>query len=265
MDALQRFDLRLFTLGGSAVTLWDLTFVLVASAVLVIVSGRLRRFIERRLERHTHIDAGTRLAVGSLVRYTVLVVGFLAIIDAAGIRLTSVSVLAGAVGVGVGFGLQNILSNFISGLIVMIERPVRPGDRIEVTGVEGAVIEIGARATTLLTNENVLVIVPNQKLITENVKNWQHYGDTWHLRLTVAVDNESDAEGARSALIDAAKAHSDLLPDMPPTVRLALNSGSLGLELRVQTHKPLSEHAELISTLNFLVLSELRKRQIKLA
>jgi small-conductance mechanosensitive channel len=97
------------------------------------------------------------------------------------------------------------------------------------------------------------------------VKNWQHYGDTWHLRVAVAVDKESDAEAARSALIDAAKAHSDLLPDAPPTVRLALNSGSLGLELRVRTHKPLSEHAELISTLNFLVLAELRKRRIKLA
>src|SRR5205085_7299792 len=149
----------------------------------------------------------------TLVRYTTLVIGFLVIMQAAGINLTTFNVVAGAVGVGVGFGLQNIVSNFISGLIVMFERPVKLGDRIEVGGVEGSVTDIGARATTLLTLDNVAAIIPNQKLITETVKNWQHGSGTWQLRIAIAAKYGSDLNAVREAMLSTAAEKKDVLKD----------------------------------------------------
>jgi len=162
--------------------LWDVGFIAIALIVLFWFTGLLRRWLDRRLAGYTHIDEATRQTIGTLVRYTTLMIGFLVIMQAAGINLTTFNVVAGAVGVGVGFGLQNIVSNFISGLIVMFERPVKIGDRIEVGGIEGSVVAIGARATTVLTVDNVAAIVPNQKLIIETVKNWQHGNGMWQLR-----------------------------------------------------------------------------------
>ena len=182
VQGLDRFDIRLFTLGGTPITLWDVGFIAIALIVLFWFAGFLRRWVDGRLARHTHIDEATRQTIGTLVRYTTLMIGFLVIMQAAGINLTTFNVVAGAVGVGVGFGLQNIVSNFISGLIVMFERPVKIGDRIEVGGIEGSVVAIGARATTVLTVDNVAAIVPNQKLIIETVKNWQHGNGMWQLR-----------------------------------------------------------------------------------
>src|SRR5947199_1082318 len=122
---LDRFDVRLFTLGGTPITLWDIGFVVVGLIVLFWFSGFLTRWLDRRLAGHTHLEATTRHTIGLLVRYTTLVIGFMIIMQAAGINLTTFTVIAGAIGVGVGFGLQNIVSNFVSGLIVMFERPVK--------------------------------------------------------------------------------------------------------------------------------------------
>ena len=215
---------------------------------------------------HTHLDIGTRQAIGSLARYVMLVIGFVIIMQAAGINLTTFNVLAGAVGVGVGFGLQNIVSNFISGLIVMLERPVKPGDRINVDAVEGSVVEIGARSTRVLTNENVTAIVPNQKFITETVKNWEHTEGIWQIRLCVNVKNDSDAKAVREGLLAVTVGHPDVISDPPPAVRLtAIIGGSLSFEVRARTPLGVHRHADLLSELNFSLLEELGKRGVKLA
>src|SRR5437773_1713364 len=185
VQELDRFDVRLFTLGGTPITLWDIGFVVVGLIALFWFSGFLKRWLDRRLAGHTHLDETTRRTIVSLVRYTTLVIGFMIIMQAAGINLTTFNVVAGAIGVGVGFGLQNIVSNWVSGLIVMIERPVKLGDRVDIGGVEGSIVEIGTRATTVLTIDNVAAIVPNQKLITEIVKDWRHGNGGWPLRLAI--------------------------------------------------------------------------------
>src|SRR5437016_3480817 len=155
VQELDRFDVRLFTLGGTPITLWDIGFVVVGMIVLFWVSGCLTRWLDRRLAGHTHLDPTTRHTIDSLVRYTTLVIGFMIIMQAAGINLTTFTVVAGAIGVGVGFGLQNIVSNWVSGLIVMIERPVKLGDRVDIGGVEGSIVAIGKRAATVRTTYHV--------------------------------------------------------------------------------------------------------------
>jgi small-conductance mechanosensitive channel len=262
---LGRFDVKLFTLGGTPITVWDVGFVIVAFVALFWFSGFLKRWMARRLERHTHLDDSTRQTIGTLVRYVTLVIGFMVIMQAAGINLTTFHVLIGAIGVGVGFGLQNIVANLICGLIVMFERPVKAGDRVRVGDVEGSVIEIGARATTVLTLDNVAAIVPNQKLITEIVKNWQHGSGTWQLRIAVPAKYGSDLDAAREAMLSIAAASRDVLHDPPPVVRLTtLAGGSLGFEMRLQTALGVTDHPDLVSELNFALMRELAKHGIAL-
>ena len=260
-----RFDVRLFTLGGTPITLWDLGFVAVSLILLFAFTAWLKRWTARRLASYTHLDLGARQTIATLIRYVTLVIGFLVIIQAAGINLTTFNVLAGAVGVGVGFGLQNIASNFISGLIVMFERPVKLGDRVDIGGVEGSVINIGARATTLLTLDNVAAIVPNQKLITETVKNWQHGNGTWQARICITAKYGNDPAAVRDAMLAVAAANGDVLKDPPPTVRLTtLAGGALAFELRMLTALPVPEQPDLLSALNFALMDELGRRKIAL-
>src|SRR5690606_8559421 len=132
-----------------------------------------------------------------------------AIVQTVGIDLTTFNVLAGALGIGVGFGLQNVVSNFIAGLIIMFERPVKIGDRIVVGGVAGNVIDIGARSTTVLDNDNIAVIVPNAKFITENVINWKYNDDRVRFRVPVSVAYGSDAQQVKRVLLEVAAAEAD--------------------------------------------------------
>ena len=262
---LDRFDVRLFTLGGTPITLWDIGFIVFGLIALFWGTAMMQRWLVRRLEGHTHLETGTRNTIASLARYATLVIGFLIIMQAAGINLTAFTVLAGAIGVGVGFGLQNIVSNFISGLIVMFERPVKLGDRVEVAGIEGSVIAIGARATTVLTVDNVAAIVPNQKLITEVVKNWQHGTGKWSLSVEVAAKPGSDPTAVRDAMLNVARANRDVSPEPPPAVRLTtLKGGALAFELRVATPVEVPRQPELLSTLNFAIMKELGNRGVEL-
>ena len=265
VQGLDRFDIRLFTLGGTPITLWDVGFIVIALIVLFWFTGFLRRWLDRRLARHTHIDEATRQTIATLVRYATLVIGVLVIMQAAGINLTTFNVVAGAVGVGVGIGLQNIVSNFISGLIVMFERPVKIGDRIEVGGIEGSVVAIGARATTVLTIDNVAAIVPNQKLIIETVKNWRHGNGMWQLRIAIAARYGSDLDAVREAMLSAAAANPDVLHDPAPIVRLTpLAGGSMVFELRMYTPRTVTEQPDLLSALQFALMQNLGARGVAL-
>jgi small-conductance mechanosensitive channel len=185
--------LKLFNVGGAPFTAGHLVAALLALAALLLFSRWLQNWMLRRLLGRGHLSLDTRETAASLTRYLVLTVGVIVILDAVGIRLSSFTVLAGALGVGVGFGLQNIFSNFVSGLMVMFERPVKLGDHIVVSGVEGDVIAIGMRATTLRTAQGNNVIVPNQGFITGNVVNWSRDGTTaavlqWRMQGAPAED-----------------------------------------------------------------------------
>ena len=172
-DAL---DVRLFNLGGNPFTLGSLLGGLIAFVALLVFARWLRRLISERLLGRGHLDVSTRETVSALTQYIVLGIGAVSILNIVGLRLSSFTLLAGAFGVGVGFGLQNIFSNFISGLIVMFERPIKIGDHIVLAGVDGDVAYIGMRATTLRTAQGSLVVVPNQTIITNNVTNWDVIG-----------------------------------------------------------------------------------------
>src|SRR4051812_2423495 len=200
-DALSRFDITLFKLGDAELTLFTLLKITALLLVLVVLTRRLTVFVDRRLQRRPHFDAGTRWAVVSLVRYALLIVGTIVILQTFGIKLTAFTVLAGAVGVGVGFGLQQIISNFISGLIIMFERPIKVGDRVELGTLEGTVTEIGMRRTTVVTSDNIAILVPNSRFITDNVVNVRYHASHVRVRVSVAVAPTADPAVVRRSLL----------------------------------------------------------------
>ena len=175
------------------------------------------------------LDRSAQQAIATVGHYVIVLVGLLVILQTVGVDLTTLNVIAGAVGIGIGFGLQNVASNFISGLIILFERPIKIGDRIEVGNVEGDVIEIGARSTTVLTNDNIAIIIPNSKFITENVINWKHRDPRLRFRVAVSVAYGSDVVLVRDLLLNVAKTNPDVLEEPPPSVQLT-EFGDNGLQ-----------------------------------
>ena len=217
----------LFKLGEAQITLLSVVYFLLLLFLLIYLSGKGKTLANRVLARRG-IDLGVREATGTIVRYLMLFIGLLVILQTVGIDLTALSILTGAIGLGIGFGLQNIASNSISGIIILFERPVRIGDRIAVGDVEGDVTRIGARSATVLTNDNIDIIIPNSKLITENVVNWTHSERKVRFRIPVSVAYATDIRRVEKALLEAAKNVFEVLETPAPAVRF-ISFGDNGL------------------------------------
>src|SRR5262252_8521513 len=196
-------------------------FLLIALLVAVFwFSSGTKRFLFNRLLTHSGLDRSLQYAIAQVVSNIVLVVGIFLVLENAGIHLAALAVFAGAVGVGVGFGLQNIASNFISGLVILAERPITIGDRVEVAGIVGSVHQIRARSTVIRTNDNITMIVPNTKFIDSPVTNWTYGDPRVRFRIPVGVAYGSDLEKVRDALLEVAREDSHVLHEPEPTVFL---------------------------------------------
>ncbi|MBL0726338.1 mechanosensitive ion channel family protein [Piscinibacter sp. HJYY11] len=260
------YDFELFTLGAATFTVSSLLKVTVFLVALFWIAGAMRSWLIRRALTHTHLDEGTRQAFGSMLRYLVLIVGFVLILQNAGVNLTALSVVAGALGVGVGFGLQNVFSNFVSGVIIMVERPIKVGDRVEMGTIEGTVRDIGARRTMIVTHDNIAILVPNQKFITDQVTNLVYAAAPIRLRIPVHVTLASDPHVVEQALLDAALAHPQVLKEPGPEVlRPTLAAASMSFELCVwhDAHGPVRRH--LTSELNRLIDERVRAAGVQYA
>ncbi len=258
-------EVPLFQLGGKPFTLWTLNYILILVVLLFYVAGRLRVWIAGQALARTRLDVGARQAVASITRYVLLLLGLLIILQTAGVDLTTLNVLAGAVGIGLGFGLQNVVSNFFSGLIIMFERPIKIGDRIVIDDVEGDVVDIGTRSTKVLTNDNITIIVPNSKFITENVVNWKYNDGSVRFRIPVGVAYGTDVRKVEAILLEVATAEGEVIDDPPPAVRfLEFGDSSLNLELRAWTTSAVHRKGKLISALNFAIYDAFRESGIEI-
>ena len=154
------FTKTLFTLGKSEFSLATMLYILLAFFLLFYLSKKLKKLLIKSLLTKSNVDAGLQESMASITRMVIILIGSMVIIQSAGIDLSALSLLAGALGVGIGFGLQNITNNMISGIIILFENPIKIGDRIEVGSITGDVVNISVRATTIITNDNISVIVP---------------------------------------------------------------------------------------------------------
>ena len=245
-------------IAGSEFTPVRLLLVVTLTSALVWTTRRATRWFVDRVLAHRGVDVGMREALGVILRYVIISLGALIILQSAGINLTSLNVLVGAIGVGLGFGLQNITSNFFSGLILLFERPLKIGDRIEIAGVVGEVREIGARATTIVTDESVATIVPNSQLVSERVTNWSRPDRLTAYLLPFYVAHTSDPELVRHMLLAAAAGHAGVRSDPPPEVEFVeVGPAALRFQLQVWSTEHLKTAGTLKSDLNFAVWRQL--------
>src|SRR3954454_7256999 len=230
-------------------------FLLIALLVGVFwFSSGTKRFLFNRLLAQSGLDRSLQYAIAQVVSNIVLVVGIFFVLENAGIHLAALAVFAGAVGVGVGFGLQNIASNFISGLVILAERPITIGDRVEVAGVTGQVQQIRARSTVIVTNDNISMIVPNSKFIDSPVTNWTYGDPRVRFRVPIGVACDSDGNKVREALIAAGRTNVHVLDDPAPSVFLTkFGESSINFELVVWSTEMSSRPRRFRSDLNFLI------------
>lgn len=257
-------NFSLFTIGGNAVTVSSLLATAAILAVTAIVARLARNLIAQRLLARTHLAVGARYAVGRVVSYLIVFIGAMLALNALGINATSLAAFGAAVGVGLGFGLQDIVKNFVAGIIVLLERPIMVGDRIEMGKVIGDVVEIRTRSTVIRTNDDVYLIVPNAKFISETVINWSFRSNRVRVRVAVGVASNSKPREVEEALLAAAARNEAVLQDPPPAVYFkGFGEFTLDFELLCWTTQMLHKTPQFQSDLNFMVWEELQRGGIE--
>jgi small-conductance mechanosensitive channel len=250
-------------MGTVAISLGDILAFIAVVLATIVISRALRVLLEEDILPRANLERGIPHAISNTAAYVVSSIGLILALGAAGIDLSKVTVLAGAFGLGIGFGMQNIVSNFISGLILLYERPIQIGDTVEVGSLTGEVKRIGIRSSTLRTFQGAEVIVPNANLIAEQVVNWTLSDRQRRIELPVGVAYGSDPQRILAILLDVAKSSSEVLEDPPP---LALFRGfgdsALNFELRVWTG--LATYLEVHSRIAIAVNAALREAAIEI-
>ena len=265
IDLTSWLDYPMVKMGSAAFTPLLLIKIIGWVIALVICNSLLRRFVLQRLLARTHFDPGLRFAISRIFGYLFLILGTYIALLVNGIDLSSLAVIAGAVGIGLGFGLQNIVSNFVSGIILLAERPVAIGDRIEVAGVAGQVKQINLRSTTVVTNDNITIIVPNSELVSNTVTNWSHGDPKVRIRLPIGVAYGTDPEKVHSVLLKVASEHPDILKEPAAAVFFDnFGDSSLNFEMAVWTMNRAHNPRRFRSELNFAIEKALRTHNIEI-
>jgi small-conductance mechanosensitive channel len=252
-------------LGGTQVTLWSVLYFLILLFLLFYVTAKLRKWIVYDLLAKSKIDVGVRIAVGTIIRYIVLVIGIIVFLQSAGINLSAITVLAGALGVGIGFGLQNITNNFVSGIIILFERPIKVGDRIEMGDVSGDVVSISMRSTTIVTNDNISIIVPNSDFISSKVINWSHTDRNIRFNFTIGVSYNEDPQEVKKLLLEVVAENKGVLNKPEPDVLFkGYGDSSLDFNLRVWTREYINRPNVLKSQIYYAVFEKFKEHNIEI-
>jgi small-conductance mechanosensitive channel len=252
-------EYKLFEINQTPITLASILLFFVFLALFFIVSRILNRVLLRRLLTRFHIDEGIRYTIIRINHYVVMIVGTLLAFQFIGINLSGLAVILGFLSVGIGFGLQNITSNFVSGIILLFERPIRVGDRVTVGEVEGDVLAINMRATMIQSLTNISIIVPNSEFVSGRVVNWSHGDPKIRIDLEVGVSYSSDLDTVLDALQSVAAEHPKVLSVPKPDVLLtSFGDSSWNMMLRVWVGDP-KGHYNVRSELNQAVVRKFRE------
>ncbi|ATS19537.1 hypothetical protein BRW62_06450 [Parathermosynechococcus lividus PCC 6715] len=258
------FNTPFMQLGQTKITLNFLFIILFLSITVIFTSRWISEWIKNRILIQLRVDRGSQETITRVVSYSLSFVGFIIVLQTAGIDLSSLTVLAGVLGIGFGFGLQNLASNFISGLAILLEHPIKVGDFIEVDGLLGTVEKISIRATIIRTNDSQYVIVPNNRFIEKNVVNWSYGSPDSRIHIPVNVAYGSDTVLVTEALLSAARQDPRVLLSPPPSVWFrSFGESAYVFELLVWINRP-QDSEPIKSALNFLIEQELRQRDIEI-
>ena len=252
-------------LSGTALTLERSLLLGISLLVFILLTSALKRWIQERGIRRMGYEPGKAQALLTIGHYLVVFMGTLALLRVGGVDLASLAVMAGAFSLGIGFGLQTIIHNFVSGLVILLERPIKVGDRIEVQGVQGRVARISFRSTVVVTNDNISVIVPNADLITATVINWTQTDRSVRFVVPVGVAYASDTRLVVDLLLQAARNHPGVLRNPAPDVLLdGFGESSLEFQLRVWTQDFTDRPGILKSEINLAIHDLFRERGVEI-
>lgn len=221
-----------FSFGKSRLSLLDLIEGVLSSGAVLVLALWASATVERKLLRQSIHDLSLRKVAANITRAVMLLVGFLFALSAVGVDLTVFSVLGGALGVGLGFGLQKLAANYVSGFVILFERSLRIGDTVRVDGFEGVVADIKTRYTLIRAGSGRESIVPNEKLITERIENLSLDDPRLLVTIDIAVGYESDVDLVQRLLVESALAVPKVLRDPSPVTRL-VRFGADGLEFQL--------------------------------
>lgn len=259
MDAIH------FSFGKSKVSLLAIAQGVLSSGLVLVLALWLSATLERRVLREAVTDLSLRKVAANSIRALLVLVGLLFALSAVGVDLTALSVLGGALGVGLGFGLQKLAANYVSGFVILFERSLRIGDTVRVDNFEGQVMDIKTRYTLIRSLTGRESIVPNEKLITERIENLSLADPRILLTVDVAVGYDSDVDQVQAILLQAASACSRVLTDPSPAVRLAkLGSDGLEFTLLFWIDDPAKGQLAVQSEVNLNVLKGLRAAGVEI-
>jgi potassium-dependent mechanosensitive channel len=251
----------LLTLSGTPVTLASI-FIAVTIFAASRLGARLASLAIRRGLRSRNQPDGVAAAVSQITRYVIVFIGLAVALNTVGININALLAGSAVLLVGVGLGLQNITSNFISGIIVLFERPVKRGDVIQLGDVTGTVRDIGLRTTKIVTRDEVMYLIPNNELTSTKVVNLSMPTSKLRLRVRVSVAYDSDTTLVHETLLEIASAHPDVLAEPPPDVRLEnFGDSSLDFALLCWIAEPPADD-EVASDLRLAILAAFRERGV---
>lgn len=261
----EMFTQSLFKLGSSEISLSTILYFFLAFIILFFVAGKIKKFLITKVLAKAEINRGLSESIGMITKFMIIIIGSIVIIQSAGIDLSALSLLAGALGVGIGFGLQNITNNLVSGIIILFENPIKVGDRIEVGDIGGDVMNISVRATTILTNDNISIIVPNSEFISSTVINWSHNDRNIRFDVPVGVSYNEDPKQIKELLLEVAGENDNVLTTPEATVLFEeFGDSSLNFTLLVWTKTYTDKPRRLISELNFAIFEKFKEHNIEI-
>ena len=262
-EALEGVSFQL-TIGEITISFRAILTAVIVFAVTLFISRAAQRWLREHLLPRTSLEQSLQLSVATIFGYVGVIAAVSLALAGLGIDLQKIAFVAGALSVGIGFGLQAIVSNFVSGLILLTERPIRVGDAIVVGAEEGWVRRIRVRATEIETYDRASVIVPNSLLITGTVKNWTHVNTMARIAVKVSVRHGVDAELVRKILLELAAEHPNVIKTPPPRVfLLGLAEKTMDFELRCVVNN-VENGVSTRSDINFGLLARFRDADIPL-
>ena len=253
--------------GNITIVPADIIMAVLIFAAIIVITGWAKGWIDRRWLKHITRDRGSRDAVTTVVGYLGFIIAVIVALSIAGINVTGITVVAGALSVGIGFGMQSIANNFVSGIILLFERPIKAGDFVTVGDVEGFVKRISIRSTEIETLDNQDMLVPNSELISGRVTNWVLHNPYGRLRLKVGVAYGSDIHKVKEILEAVAHEHPEVITDGratgPKALFMEFGDSALEFELRVRILR-IPRRFDVTSELNFAIDKQFREAGIQI-
>lgn len=255
---------RSLVLGTRSYSVVDLVVLFGVMLALVIFASTATNVLRSRILQITGMNRGAQEAIAILVKYTLIFLGTVVVLQVWGIDLSSLALIASALGVGIGLGLQNIAKDFVSGLIMVFERPIQVGDFVDFGQFVGTVERIGARSTEIRTLDHVSIIVPNSRFLEQEVINWSHRNPVSRIRLPVGVAYGTDPASVRTALLEACRNNTEILPTpLPQVFFTGFGDSALNFELLVWISQP-NRQVMIKSDLYFAIEAAFRQHQIEI-